>query len=105
MGLVAKLGHFEDPETGESYSVLTFGAALSELARGGLTKAQIVTHFGMDTDTESDLDWLITQYNAVPTAEGKAQFVTFIRLIFLLAESQFPGYTTEQDLVAKINGF
>ena len=103
MALIDKLGGFQDPETGDKFSVNAFHASLVELSNGEVTPAQIKSYFGMDAEDQADLDWLIDKYNAQPTAEAKSKFVELMRSLFVLAESGVPGYTTSGDLVARIN--
>lgn len=107
MGLVNRLAGI--PEAGQEEQevvkipVEPFWANLYELSEGEVNKAQIVALFSLDTQEESDLDWLIGKYNAQPNAAAKAKFVEIIRVIFVLAEAKQSGYTTNADIVARIN--
>lgn len=84
-------------------SLDAFWACLYELAQGQVTKPQIVSYFELDADEEIELDWIIGRYNAQPNASAKAKFVELIRVLFILAESEVPGYTTNAQLVTRIN--
>jgi hypothetical protein len=46
---------------------------------------------------------LINRYNAQPTSAAKASFVELMMVIFSLCEARVPGYTTNADIVARIN--
>jgi hypothetical protein len=73
------------------------------MAKGKVTKTQIENYFALDVGEKSELQWLIDKYNAQPTATAKASFIELINVIFYLAESKVPGYTTNADIVARIN--
>lgn len=104
MALVDRLaGINQDPEGGDKLSVNAFHSMLYEMAAGQVTKQQIVDYFSLDAQEVAELDWLIGRYNAQPNATAKEKFVELIRVIFYLAESQVPGYSTNADLVARIN--
>lgn len=104
MALIDRLaGINQDPENNQKLSVNAFHAMLYELASGQVTKAQIVAYFSLDATEETELDWIIGKYNAQPTAAAKEKFVELMRVLFILAESQVPGYSTNADLVARIN--
>lgn len=104
MALVDRLaGINQDPEGGNKLSVNAFHAMLYELAAGQVTKAQIVAYFALDAGEEAELDWIIGRYNAQPNAAAKEKFVELMRVLFILAESQVPGYSTNADLVARID--
>ncbi len=83
--------------------MLTFHGMLYELAQGKVTKAQIEDYFELTPEDKADLQWLIDRYNAQPNAAAKERFVELVRVLFLLAESRVPGYTTSAELAARIN--
>ena len=104
MALVDRLaGIGPDPETVQKLSVNGFHAMLVELANGEQTQADIVAHFGLDAGEQTELSWLIGKYNAQPNSAAKEKFVELMRTLFVLAESQVEGYSTNADLVARIN--
>ena len=106
MSLIDRLGGIAPspvPEDFKKLSLDTFWACLYELSQGKVTKAQMVAYFELDATEEAELDWIIGRYNAQPNATAKAKFVELMRVILMLAESGVPGYTTNADLVARIN--
>lgn len=78
-----------------------FYSALVEWDAGEMTRATIVSHFVLSVDDETDLDWLKGKLDA---SANKKIFLDRIHNIFLLAEAGFPGYQSEAELVAIING-
>lgn len=103
MALIDRLAGIGTGETGGKLSVNAFHASLFEMAQGEVTRAQIVSYFGLDTAEEVELDWIIGKYNAQPNAAAKEKFIELIRVLFILAEEQAPGYTTNADIVARVN--
>lgn len=92
-----------------------FYAALSELAAGEFTRAQIISQFGLVTDdseaqdgTGEDetvaLDVIITGYTNA-AAGRKQEYLEFIHRLFMLAEAGAPGYTTKAALNARLSRF
>lgn len=78
-----------------------FYSALIEWDAGETTRATIVTHFNLDASDEVDLDWLKGKFDA---SLNKREFAERIHGIFMLAETGYPGFTTQPELVAIING-
>ena len=103
MALVDRLAGIGDPETGRKLSVNAFHAMLVELALGEFTQQDIIDYWELDAGEQTELAWIITQYNAQPDADSKERFIQLMREIFILAESGVSGYTTNIDLVARIN--
>jgi hypothetical protein len=103
MALIDRLAGFGDPETTVKLSVAAFWALLYEMAKGKVTKTQIENYFGLDAGEKSELQWLINRYNAQPTSAAKASFVELMMVIFSLCEARVPGYTTNADIVDRIN--
>ena len=101
MAILDKLGGFTGPE-GEKWAVNTFHSALYEFANGQVTKQQLIDYFGMDAQEQTELDWIIDRYNAQPTAAAKEKFIELMRVLFILAEANVPGYTTNAELTARI---
>jgi len=100
--LVDRLGGYGD-ETLDRLNPQAFTAALAELAHGEITKAQVVAFYNMNAEEEAQLDWLITRYNAQPTAEDKAKFIELLSYIMWMARDDFPGYNSNAELAARIN--
>lgn len=92
----------EDPAQSK-LSVGAFWAHLYELAKGKRTRQQVIDFFQLNAAETMELDWLIGRYNAQPNATAKADFVELINVIFYMAESRVPGYTTTADIQARIN--
>ena len=103
MALIDRLAGLGDPETNRKLPITYFWASLYELSKGKFTRNQIITQFALDAGEITELDWLIGKYNAMPTAAAKADFVELINVILIMAEAKAPGYTTNTDLVARIN--
>ena len=103
MALIDRLAGLGDPETNRKLSVNTFHAAMYELAQGQATKAAFVSYFALDAVEEAELDWIIARYNAQPNAAAKERFIELLRVVFILAESQVPGYTTNAELSARLS--
>lgn len=103
MALVDRLAGLGDPETNRKLPITYFWANLYELAQGQRTKAQIVSLFALDAGEASELQWIIDKYNAQPNATAKAKFVELINVIFIMAEARAPGYTTNAEIVARMN--
>ena len=99
MALIERLGGIGLVEGEGKLPILTFHACLAELAEGKVTRQQIINYFNMDAGEITELDWVIAKYQA---AVDKPKFVELIRTLFILAESDMPGYTTNADLVARI---
>lgn len=102
MSLIDRLSGFID-ETEVKLSVNSFHASLYELSEGQLTRNQIAVYFGLSPEEETELDFIIGRYNAQPNANARAKFVELMRVLFILAEEQAPGYTTNAEIVARIN--
>ena len=103
MSLVNRLAGIGHPEEVVKLSISAFWAMLYEMAQGKKTKADIVSYFNLDAGETDELQWVIDRYNAQSTATAKAKFVELMLVIFMLAESHVPGYTTNADIVARIN--
>jgi len=99
MALIERLAGINDPEGQNKLPILTFHACLAELAEGQVTRQQIIDYFNMDAGEIVELDWIIDKYQ---NAVDKPKFVELVRTLFILAESDMPGYTTNADLVARI---
>ena len=78
-----------------------FYSALIEWSEGATTRADIVSYFSLDASDETDLDWLKGKFDA---SANKREFADRIHGIFMLAESGYPNYQTQTELVAIISG-
>ena len=103
MALIDRLAGLGDPETNRKLPITYFWANLYELAQGKRTKAQIVSLFELNAGEADELQWLIDKYNAQPNATAKAKFVELVQVVFIMAEAEAPGYTTNAELVARFN--
>lgn len=103
MALIDRLAGLGDPENNRKLPITYFWANLYELSQGKRTKAQIVSLFQLDAGESDELQWLIDKYNIQPNATAKAKFVELINVILIMAEARAPGYTTNAELVARIN--
>ncbi|NIQ10490.1 MAG: hypothetical protein GWO08_22320, partial [Gammaproteobacteria bacterium] len=56
-------------------AVNTFHAMLRELANAEMTKQDIIDYWSLDAGEQTELDWVIAQYNAQPNAEAKDKFI------------------------------
>lgn len=101
MSLVNKLAGLNDePKLPVHY----FYAALTELAAGEFTRAQIITMFGIEVSEEAELDAIIDGYTNATVAR-KQEYLEFIHRMFMLAEANAPGYITKADLDARLTRF
>ncbi len=96
MSLVDRLAGIEQPKL----PVHGFWAALVEFSQSEINKAGIVTKFDLSAGEQTELDWLITRYQA---STNKTKFERLMHVIFILAEERTTGYITNADLVARIN--
>lgn len=86
----------------EKIPIHQFWSALKELHHSEVTVAQVKTFFNMDAGDSADFDFLVSQYNAQPDIDSKRRFVDDLHGIFMLAETQTPGYQTTQQLSDRI---
>jgi len=100
--LIDRLGGYGD-ETLDRVNPQAFTAALAELAQGEITKQELVSFYNMGSAEESQLDWLISRYNAQPTAEDKTKFIELLSYVMWMARDNFPGYNTNAELAARID--
>ena len=100
MSLIDRLVGIEEPRIAVHY----FYAAMTEVAAGEFTRAQLVNHFGLDAAEDTELGVIIGYYQATP-ADRKQEFLEFIHRIFMLAEAGAPGYTTGADLNSRLSRF
>lgn len=69
--------------------VHTFAAALRELTRGAVTKAQIVAAFSLTPEDETELDAIIATYQALPTSTAQGRAVVKLHDVMILCETGF----------------
>jgi len=106
MPLINRIAGIPDHPNQEDFNkiaVTTFWGCLYELAQNQVTQQQIADYFELDAGEQTELQWIIDRYNAQPNATAKAKFVELIHVIFMLAEARVPGYTTNAQIVARIN--
>lgn len=85
----------------EKIAVHQFMAAVSEAVRGQVTRAQIITAFGLRVEDEADLDFLITKVGTLAVGE-RFEFGRVLHDVLMLAESGL-AYTDRTSFVARIN--
>ena len=102
MSLINRLAGLNDEE---KIAVHYFYAAMLEMHYGEVTRAQIITHFGLETEDEVGLDVIIAKYQGLSNNSQKLEFVNWIHAVFMLAESGAPGYTTGADLNARLTRY
>ena len=103
MALLNRLAGIDLPDGAGKLSVGAFWACLYEMAQGKVARQKIIDYFALDSSEVTELDWLIARYNAQPNATAKANFVSLLEVVFYLAESTVPGYTTNAEIVARLN--
>lgn len=97
MALIDRLIGSETPKI----PVHQFYSALIEWNGGATTRANIVAYFGLSSGDENDLDWLAGKFQA---SSDKREFADRLHGIFMLAEANYTGYTTQTEIVSIING-
>lgn len=90
---------FSDSE--RKIPVHQFMAAMQELARGKMTRADVEVMFVMDDADKVDLSSLITRYQTKTTNLDKFAFAHALHDILLLAEAGL-RYTTAADARTRI---
>lgn len=80
-----------------------FCSALAELARGAVTRADIITAFGIQPSEEAELDAVINKGGSL-TADRKVDFAMAVQDWLMLAEGRY-AYTTSASFSARLNGF
>lgn len=103
MSLVSRLAGLGDPETSRKLPLNTFWAVMHEIRHERIAPAQVIAHYGFDADEQAELGWIMTRYAEQPDAAAKLQFLDYVLAVFMLAEAGFPGYSTEAEIVARIN--
>ena len=92
MSLFARMAPGAADQPGGKIGVHRFGAALRELAGGGLTRQQVIDAFALSVAEVAELDALIATYQALPSnnvAAGLAKAAWLDRMedVFLLVET------------------
>ncbi len=82
-------------------SIHGFMAALGELKRGQVTKAQVVAAFDLDASAETDLDALIAKVQGLPNNQARENFRMELHDVLLLAEGDL-AYTTRAALRTRL---
>lgn len=86
-----------DSETGQKIRVHSFSAALRELARGAVTKAQVVAAFSLTAEDEAELDLIIGAYQSLGTVEERVSFLMKFHDVTLLCEAGLYDETKARD--------
>ena len=86
---------------GTKVPVRQFMAAMQELARGQMTKAEIVAAFALDAADVVELDQVIARYQTKTAALDKFAFAHALHDILMLAEAGL-RYTTRAEVAARI---
>lgn len=89
---------FTDSVDYEKVPVHYFFSALVDFASGNSTKAQIVSAFGLDAQSEAQLDTLISGYQ---NATDKTRWLEELHAVMMLSEGKYK-YTTVQDFAARM---
>jgi len=63
-----------------------FGAALSELARGAITRQNVIDEFELTGDDLTDLDAIIATHQALGSDDAKLAFRTTLEDVMILCE-------------------
>lgn len=103
MSLVSRLAGIGDPETTRKLPLNTFWAVMHEIRHERISLPAVIAHYGFDDGEQAELVWLMTRYAEQPDAASKLQFLDYVLAVFMLAEAGFPGYSTEAEIVARIN--
>lgn len=74
-------------EAGPKIPVHAFAAALRELTRGSVTKAQLVAAFALTSEDQTELDAIIATYQALPTSNAQEKAVVKLHDVMILCES------------------
>ena len=101
MALIERLMGLEDPKI----PVHSFFAAQAEIIAGRLTLAQVKTFLDMDAAAQAEYDTLAALAPTGTTATAlanKALFIEMIHSVFILAEQQYPGYSTAADVRSRL---
>lgn len=88
--------------SGQKIPVHQFMACVQEMARGEMTRAEVISVWNMDTADIADLDTLIARFQTKTVNLDKFAFAHAVHDIFLLAESGV-RYLTRTDIVARIS--
>lgn len=92
----------KDFTSGAKISPHAFYGMMREFARGEIDRQFIIDNLLITVGDETDLDWLIGQYQAQPTATAEELWLQGMWALLLMTEIGFPGYTTQAEVVAKI---
>jgi hypothetical protein len=77
-----------------------FRAALGDYATGNTTRAEIITHWELDADAQTDLNALCDAIDA-KTALGKAAFLLELHDVMMIAEAG-AKYTTKSSFRTRL---
>jgi hypothetical protein len=96
MSLLGRLQGLDEPKI----AVHQFWAGMEEVANGEITVQEFKNYFNLSSDEASDFDWLWGKYTA---SSNQKEFLRLMHIIFVIAEVSAPGYTTETQIVDRIN--
>lgn len=97
MALFARLVGTEEPKLG----VHQFMAALSELARGRMIRADIVTAFGLSASEDAELGAIIEKVGRVITPSDRLFSIHELEQVLILAEAGL-RYTTDASAKTRL---
>jgi hypothetical protein len=97
MGLLNRLTGAEQPKL----PVHQFQAALFEWELGAVTRADVITAFGITVPEETELDWLKARYLDAVTNGKRDEFKQVVDNVLLLAEQSL-FYTNQSEVQTRL---
>jgi hypothetical protein len=91
------------PEGEAKLGIHAFVGGLAELARGSVTRAQVIAAFGIAPSEEADLDALIAKAAGLSAAR-RPEFRILMHDCLMLAEGRY-AYTTQAAFVNRVLAF
>lgn len=90
-------------DDGSKIPIHAFHAAIADyLFAGGLTKAQIVTAFALDTQASANLDSIIAKIDAQASIQLKMRVMTSFEALLVLMEHGL-AYADRTSFIARFN--
>lgn len=83
-------------------AVHSFFAACQEIVAGRLTSTQVQTYLQMDAADLADWNAVVATMPAQNQTAARAQWVSSIHSVFILAEDRAPQYSTPAEVRAKL---
>jgi hypothetical protein len=93
--------HLEQPHI----SAHIFFAAQQEIIMGRLTVAQVKSYLELDAAAQAEYDALVALAptgNTASALANKSLYINSIHGVFILAEKRAPGYSTPDEVRAKL---